>query len=143
MWGIYQSVFNDYLKGIISKYKNFLEVDLTTSIGFDGATASQRLTVFTPQIDSDAILFGANVDFTNVNVTVKITDSASGYVWNPNSQTPIHAVAGAAAQTMPVLALSCPFFLSRQSKLEMNFVNSATSLTTGGNITWRGVKLLT
>jgi hypothetical protein len=142
MWGIFQSVFNDYIKGILARYARYNEIALTTPIGFDGATASQQRQVYTPQIDSDCLIFGAGVDFTNVNVTVKVTDVASGYVWNPTTAAPIHSLAGAAAQVMPIILLTCPFFMSRQSKLQMDFTNSAASLTTGGNITWRGVKLL-
>lgn len=134
--------FADYIKGILARYSKFQPLQLSTPIGFDGSTASQRLTVFTPQIDSDALLFGANVDFSNALVTLRITDVASGYVWNPVNFTPIVAIAGIQTQVTPILALICPFFLSRQSKLQMDFVNSATSLTTNGNITWVGLKLL-
>lgn len=134
--------FNDYVNGILKKYARFLPLQLTTPIGFDGSTASQRLTVFTPQIDADALLFAANVDFSNAFVTVRITDSATGYVWNPINATPIVAIAGIQTQVMPLLSLVAPFFLSRQSKLQMDFVNSPTSLTTNGNITWVGLKLL-
>lgn len=134
--------FTDYVKGILSRYSKFLPLDLTTPIGFDGSTASQRLTVFTPQIDADALLFGANVDFSNALVTLKITDTATGYVWNPTNASPIVALAGIQTQVMPILPLVCPYFLSRQAKLQLDFVNSATSLTTNGNITWAGLKLL-
>lgn len=144
-WASINTVFYDYIQSILGKYKQYLELDLTTPIGFDGVTASQRLTVFTPNVDSDALLFGANVDFSNSSVTVKITDVASGYVWTLSTTglfTPIVAIAGVTTQNTPVLPLVCPFFLSRQSKLQMDFVNSAAALTTGGNITWRGIKLL-
>lgn len=138
----FAAYFQKFVEGIIGQYARYLPLKLTTAIGFDGATASQRLTVFTPQIDADALLFGANVDFSNANVTVKITDTASGYVWNPVSPSPIVAVAGVTTQVSPILGLVCPFFLSRQSKLQMDFTNSAAALTTDGNITWDGIKLL-
>ncbi|MDE2019801.1 MAG: hypothetical protein KGJ13_05665 [Patescibacteria group bacterium] len=132
--------FKDYVNAIIAQYKKFRPIDLTTSIGFTG-TVNERFTVFTPQVDSDCLIFGANVDFNNALVTIRITDTATGYVWNPTVYTPIVAVAGIQTQVTPVLPLICPFFLSRQSKLQMDFVNSASSATTGGNITWVGVKL--
>lgn len=143
MYGMtFAAYFQDFVKTIISQYRQYLPLKLTTSIGFDGSTASQRLTVFTPQIDADALLFGANVDFSNTSVTVKITDTATGYVWNPVTATPIVAIAGVTTQVSPILPVVCPFFLSRQSKLQMDFTNSASSLTTGGNITWDGLKLI-
>jgi hypothetical protein len=143
MYGMtFAAYFQKFVESILSQYSRYLPLKLTTSIGFDGTTASQRVTVFTPQIDADALLFGANVDFSNTAVTAKITDTASGYVWNPVSATPIVAIAGVTTQVSPILPLVCPFFLSRQSKLQMDFVNSPTSLTTGGNITWDGLKLI-
>jgi len=143
MYGItFAAYFYEFVKGIIGQYSRYVPLKLTTAIGFDGAIVSQQKTVFSPQIDADALLFGANVDFSNTNVTVKITDTASGYVWNPVSATPIVAVAGVTTQVSPILPLVCPFFLSRQSKLQMDFTNSATALTTGGNITWDGLKLI-
>lgn len=142
MHSAFAPYFSEYVKNILSKYKQFLPLQLTTPIGFDGATASQRLTVFTPQIDADALLFGANVDFSNAFVTLRITDTATGYVWNPVNFTPIVAIAGIQTQVSPILPLIVPFFLSRQSKLQMDFVNSPSTLTANGNITWVGLKLL-
>lgn len=143
MWANQNGVFNDFTKGILAQYRRYLELDLSTPIGFDGVTASQRLTVFTPVVDSDALLFGGSIDFAPLLVTVKITDTASGYVWNPRSFTPIGALCGTSTQVSPVLGLTVPFFLARNSTLQMDFVNSPTgTLVTAGNITWRGVKLL-
>lgn len=142
MWASIPNVFEDYVKSIIARYAKYLPLDLSIPIGFDGATASQQKTVFTPQIDADALLFGANVDFNNPLVTLRVTDTASGYVWNPVNYTPIAAIAGIQSQVTPILPLICPFFLSRQSKLQLDFINSAGSLTTNGTITWVGIKLL-
>ena len=148
---MYQSTnfFQRYIDEVLKNYARWQPILVSVAIGFDGATANQRLTVFTPQIDADALLFGANVDFSNANVTLKITDTQTGYVWNALQSnagstiegTPITAIAGIQTQVQPVLPLICPFFLSRQSKLQFDFKNSATSLTTGGNITWTGIKL--
>lgn len=145
----YHSVFNDWIKNIITKYRDIKPQYLTTAIGFT-AVASQMVTVFTPAVDADVMIFGFNVDFINAGVTLKITDTSSGYVWNvlqpsvtqPIQGTPIVAIAGITTQVTPVLRLVCPFFLSRQSKLMYDFQNSAVAPTTGGNITAVGVKLL-
>lgn len=150
MYSAFSGYFADYVRNVLGKYRNYLPLYLTCPIGFDGATASQRVTVFTPAVDADALLFGANVDFSNPLVNLKITDTASGYVWSiiqtisgsTLSGTPITAIAGVTTQALPILPLVVPFFLSRQSKLQLDFQNSATSLTTNGNITWVALKLL-
>ena len=141
--------FQAYVDAILKKYSRWEPLFLTIPIGFDGSTASQKVTVFTPQVDADALLFSANVDFHNSGVLLRITDTQSGYVWNVLQSnagatvagTPISAIAGVQTQVMPMLALTCPFFLSRQSKLQHDFTNSASSLTTSGNISWAGIKL--
>ncbi len=142
--------FQNYVAGILNDYKRWQPLYLTIPIGFNGSTANERVTVYTPQVDADALVFGFNVDFSNASVTVKISDTASGYVWNVFQSpiggnpegSPITAIAGIQTQVMPVLPLVCPYWLSKQSKLQLDFRNSATSLTTGGNITAIGLKLL-
>lgn len=142
MWGSNTNgYFSDFVKSILKNYRSYVELDLSAPIGFSGA-ASQRLTIYTPQIDSDALLFGAAVDFNNALVLIRVMDVSSGYQWSPQNDTPIGAIAGLGGQVMPVLDLTCPFFLSRNSKLQMDWTNSAAASTTGGNITWRGIKLL-
>lgn len=147
---IYQNLFSEFVRTVLARYKSWQPLYLSTLIGFDGTTASQRVTCFTPQVDSDALIFSANVNFSNPQVSVKITDTATGYSWNviqaatgsTTNGSSITAVAGSGSQVMPVLPLSCPFFLSRQSKLQMDFVNSATSPTASdATITWIGLKL--
>jgi len=151
MFGLFAPYFADYVKGILSKYSQFLPLELTTLIGFDGATASQRVTCFTPVVDSDAILFGAHTNFSNSAVTVRITDSGSGFSWNilqstPGTTlagTPITAIAGVQTEVMPVLPLIVPYFLNRQSRLQMDFTNSAAALAAStSSITWRALKLI-
>jgi hypothetical protein len=147
---IYQNLFSEYVRTILAKYKTNQPLYLSSLIGFDGTTASQRVTCFTPSIDADALIFSANVNFSNPQVQVKITDTASGYSWNvvqaatgtTVNGSSITALAGSGSQVMPLLPLTCPFFLSKQSKLQMDFVNSATSLTgSDATLTWVGVKL--
>jgi hypothetical protein len=150
-YGIYGGYFSEYVATILKKYKTWQPLYLTTLIGFDGSTASERTTCFTPQVDSDAILFGGHTNFSNAQVNLKISDTGSGYVWNvlqgatsaTTSGTPVTAIAGASTQVMPILAMVCPYFLSRQSKLQMDFTNSATSVAGAtSSITWVGIKLL-
>jgi hypothetical protein len=150
-YGIFGAYFAEYVATILKKYKTWQPLYLTTLIGFDGSTASERTTCFTPQVDSDAILFGANTNFSNAQVNVRISDTGSGYVWNiiqaatgsTASGTPVSAVAGASSQVAPILPLVCPYFLSRQSKLQMEFTNSATSISPStSSISWVGIKLL-
>jgi len=147
---IYQNLFSEYVRTILAKYKSNQPLYLSSLIGFDGTTASQRVTCFTPSIDADALIFSANVNFSNPQVQVKITDTASGYSWNvvqaatgsTVNGSSITALAGSGSQVMPLLPLTCPFFLSKQSKLQMDFVNSATSLTASdATLTWVGIKL--
>ena len=147
---IYQNLFSEYVRTILAKYKAHQPLYLSSLIGFDGTTASQRVTCFTPSIDADALIFSANVNFSNPQVQVKITDTASGYSWNvvqaatgsTVNGSSITALAGSGSQVMPLLPLTCPFFLSKQSKLQMDFVNSATSLTASdATLTWVGIKL--
>lgn len=151
MYGLYANFFADYVKGILSQYSSWIPLYLTTLIGFDGVTASQRVTCYTPAVDSDALLFGGHVNFSNAGVGVKITDSGSGYSWNvlqsvtgaTTSGTPITALAGVQTEVMPILALTCPYFLGRQSKLQMDFVNGSASIAAStSSITWVGLKLI-
>lgn len=140
--------FQGYVDNILKNYSRHQPLLVSVAIGFTG-TVNELITTFTPQIDADALLFGVNVDFSNANVVLKITDTQSGYVWNAlqsNSGTsiagtPITAIAGIQTQVTPVLPLVCPFFLSRQSKLQFDFKNSASSATTNGTITFTGIKL--
>ena len=148
---VYQNLFQEYVRTILAKYKTHQPLYLSSLIGFDGVTASQRVTCFTPSIDADALIFSANVNFSNAQVQVKITETASGYSWNviqaatgsTVNGSSITSIAGSGSQVMPLLPLSCPYFLSRQSKLQMDFVNSAVSLAgSDATLTWVGIKLL-
>lgn len=145
----FYELFRDYMAAILAKAKDYRPIELTSAIGFAGV-ASELSTVFTPPVDADVLIVGAHVDFSNSGVTVRIEDTSSGYQWNvlqstgsTNVQgTPVTALAGVTTQVMPVLGLVIPFFLSRQSKLKMDFRNSAAGPTTGGLWTWAGLKLL-
>lgn len=150
MYGVFSAYFADHVKTILANYKSWQPLYLTSLIGFDGVTANERVTTFTPQVDSDSLIFGAHVNFSNTQVNLKITDTGNGYAWNvlqaatgaTTSGTPVTAIAGATTQVMPVLALVCPYFLSRQGKLQMDFQNGSSSISPAtSTITWTGLKL--
>lgn len=144
----YSLLFQDYVNNLLKQYKQFKDHWLTTAIGFAGV-ASENSVVFTPPVDADFMIFGFNVDFSNAGVLVTMVDTSTGYNFMTLQSTgttslvgtPITAVAGLTTQVMPVLSLICPFWLSRQSKIQYNFRNSASAQTTGGNISAVGIKL--
>lgn len=152
MYGLFSGYFQDYVKTILAKYKTWVPLYLTTLIGFDGVTASERVTCYTPQVDADALIMGLHYSPSTqvAGVSVKITDSGSGYAWNvlqsvtgsTSPGTPITALAGIATEVMPVLPLVCPYFLGRQSKLQMDFTNGATPAPATASISFIGLKLL-
>jgi hypothetical protein len=136
---------NDYftmlLQELLTQYKEKFPIFLEVDIGFDGATASQRVEVSTQTVDYDVVIIGAHVNFSNSNVRIRVTDTSLGYVFN-NQFMPITAIAGVTTQVMPVLQLPAPWLLQRQSKLQMEFINSAASLTdANGRIVWTGIRV--
>lgn len=136
----FDSFLTGYIERILSGYNTQVPIYLTTSIGWDGLTVSQQVTVYTPPQDTDVLVYGVNVDFSNASATLQIQDTATGYVWNANF-TPFVAVAGISTQVRPVLPLPIPYLLKRQNKLQLVCKNSATSLTSNGNITFVGLRL--
>jgi hypothetical protein len=70
MYGLFSGYFSDYVKAVLAKYKTWQPLYLTSLIGFDGTTASERVTCFTPQVDSDALIFGAHTNFSNSQVNL-------------------------------------------------------------------------
>jgi hypothetical protein len=101
----------------------------------------------TSDVSEDIIIFGFTVDFSNAGVLVRIRSIPPNYQWmtrgddQPPQDTPINAIAGIFSQASPILQLVQPFFLKKQSRLEMQFTNSAAGATTGGLITARGLRL--
>lgn len=130
---------------IFACYEGYQTDFLTTSIGWDGTTASQPANVTSPVIDADHLLFAGNANFTNANATVRISSSTPSFNWMvaaPGVDTPVHAVFGTVAQVNQYVYLVEPFFLYRQGILSMNFTNSATSLTSStAKVTWMALKL--
>jgi hypothetical protein len=138
--------FTKYTYQILDRYRSHLEIVDSFAIGFTG-TASERLApVYTDVVDADVLWFAAHTNFSNANALVRIVSISPQYQWMANQQatpqdTPITAIAGVTTQALPVLPLIQPFFLKAQGRLQHIFTNSATSATTGGIWTWRGLKL--
>lgn len=138
---------NPYVQKILSNYEEWAPLESTATIGFNGSTASQKISVDTPEVDCDSLIFGGYVDFSNASATVRISSISPKYEWMSNNDqtpvdTPVPAIFGVLTQVEPVRPLILPVFLYRLGKLVMQFTNSATSLTTGGTVTWRGLRLL-
>lgn len=140
-------LYSPYVQKILSRYRTHLELIDSIPIGFTGSASEKPAPCFTSAVDTDALYFAINVNFTNANVLIRIESISPNYQWmaNENStpqDTPIGAIAGLSTQAMPVLPLIQPFFVKRQGRIKMQFTNSATSATTGGIITWRALKLV-
>jgi hypothetical protein len=139
--------FTKYTYAILDKYRNFEPLEQTTAIGFTGVAGERPPPVTTPDISEDSLLFGAQVNFNNPGVFVRIKSLSPQYEWMGDNQptpinTPITAIAGTFDQALPVLPLIQPAFLSAQGKLQMSFTNAAANPITGGFITWRGLRLV-
>ena len=140
--------FNPFTLRIMEKYGNWLELPDSVPIGFTGVASERPAAVYSNEVDADSLIFGFNVDFTSTGVQAWFRSISPQYEWMANSEatpqyTPISALAGISSQVMPVLPLIMPFFLKANGKLEMKFVNAATSPVTGGIITLRRLKLIT
>lgn len=137
--------FTKYVYRILDLYRVHLELVDTVAIGFAG-NASEKSVVFTNEISEDCLLFSASIDFVNAAATVRIQSLSPQYQWMSNDDptpvdTPVNAVAGIFSQVSPNLPLVQPYFLKRQGRLQMSFTNSPAAPTTGGNWTWRGLRL--
>lgn len=140
-------VFSPYVQKILNKYRTHLELVDTVPIGFTGAASEKPAPCFTSPVDTDALYFAINVNFTNQNVLVRIESISPNYQWMANQDptpqdTPIGAIAGLSTQALPVLPLIQPFFIKAQGRIKMRFTNAASSPVTGGIITWRALKLV-
>jgi hypothetical protein len=134
--------FSQYALDIIKQYRQKVPILLKVSIGFTGVVNEQPGLVYTPEVgDGDILLLDANVDFSNSGVLVQVADS-NGYFWS-KERVPISAVAGFQTQVTPCLPLPIEYLLLKKHTLQLDFRNSPSSATTGGNITFRGIKLLT
>lgn len=123
-----------------------MELVDTKDINFAGVANERPPAVSTSEVPEDILLFGATVDFSNAGVLVSIESISPAYKWmtTPDQaiqDTPINAIAGIFSQASPILQLVQPFFLKKNGRLSMQFQNSAVGPTTGGLITWRGLRL--
>lgn len=117
--------FQALLLKLLEAYNEHLPLLLEKDIPFT-ATASEEVSVSFDSVDYDVILVGASVNFSNSNVLCRISDTAKQYFFNQNMM-PITALAGVSTQVSPVLALPAPYKLDRQSRVQVEFKNSASS----------------
>lgn len=138
--------YDEQTKAIMAKYREHLIDFDTVLIGFSG-TLNERLTVYSHEVSDDTLIFALGVDFSTVDVLVRISSRSPQYDWMSNDDqtpqdTPIGAVAGFSDQVLPMLPLVKPFFLYGNGRIAFNFTNSATSAVTGGLLTIARLKLV-
>lgn len=138
---------NKYVQRILDRYRTHLELIDSIPINFTGTASERPAPCYTNPVDSDVLFFAGSVNFTNVNVLVRIKSQSPQYEWMTNNtgtpqDTPVNAVFGLSTQNMPVLPLIMPFFVGANGKLQMQFTNAASSAVTGGIVTWRALKLV-
>lgn len=139
----WQSKFTEQ---ILDHYATHMELVDTININFAGVASERPPATLTSDVSEDILLFGATVNFSNAGVLVRITADTPKYEWMADAlalpqDTPINAIAGIFSQAQPILMLAQPFFLKKHGRLRMQFTNSAAGPTTGGLITWRGLRL--
>jgi hypothetical protein len=96
--------FNKYVLAILDKYRNFEPLEQTAAIGFTGAVNERPPPCTTPEISEDSLLFGAQVNFNNPGVSVRIKSLSPQYEWMGDNSpapidTPITAIAGSSDPT--------------------------------------------
>lgn len=138
--------YSKFTEQILDHYRTHMELIDTQDINFTGVASERPAPALTADVSEDIILFGATVDFSNAGALVSIESISPSYKWmtTPDQQiqdTPINAIAGIFSQASPILQLVQPFFLKKNARLRMQFQNSAAGPTTGGLITWRGLRL--
>lgn len=141
--------YNDYVNRILSHYQEFMPLEDTIPIGFTGVASQRVAPVFSNEIAEDSLIFAAGVDFTTSQATearVRISSVSPVYDWMANidelpQDTPVGTLAGVIGTAMPVIALPMPFFIQRQGKVRLQFTNAIAAPITGGNWTFRGLRL--
>ena len=117
--------FQALLMRLLDKYNEHWPIFLEKDIPFT-AVADEQVDVVLDTVDYDVILVGASVNFSNSNVLCRISDTAKQYFFNQRFM-PITSLAGVSSQVSPVLALPAPYLLDRQSRVQIEFQNSASS----------------
>ena len=137
MFNIY---FQALLNRLLEKYNEHLPILLEKDIPFTAA-ANERVDVTLDSVDYDVILVGISVNFSNSNVLARVSDTAKQYFWSQNF-CPITSLAGVSTQVSPVLALPAPYLLDRQSRVQVEFINSASSASAStSKIVFHGIRV--
>jgi hypothetical protein len=134
----------DYGKGIVAKYGRQMPWIGTITIPFATiSSASQKTSeIPTDECTDDVLILEMGVNFLNALVRLIITDN-SQYQWMQNNVfAPIHTIAGAATQVMPILPIPIEYFLPKNNRLFFTFQNaSASPETVDRFLTVRGIRL--
>lgn len=138
--------YNKYIYQILDRYRTHMELIDTVNIGFTGVASERPAPVNTNEIAEDSLYFAAAVNFSNAAVTVRIRSQSPQYEWMSDDSstpvdTPVNAIAGVFSQSLPVLPLIQPYFIKKQGRLQMQFTNDSASPVTGGQWTWRALRL--
>ena len=137
MFNIY---FQALLNRLLEKYNEHLPILLEKDIPFTAA-ANERVDVTLDSVDYDVILVGISVNFSNSNVLARVSDTAKQYFWSQNF-CPITSLGGVSTQVSPVLALPAPYLLDRQSRVQVEFINSASSASAStSKIVFHGIRV--
>ena len=137
MFNIY---FQALLNRLLDRYNEHLPILLEKDIPFT-ATASERVDVSLDTVDYDVILVGVSVNFNNTLVQARVSDTAKQYFWSQNF-CPISSLAGISSQVSPVLPLPAPYLLDRQSRVQVEFINSASSPSAStSKIVFHGIRV--
>jgi hypothetical protein len=141
--------FTDYTYQILNRYRTHVVLDDTIPIGFTGVASQRVAPVFSNENSEDTLYFAAGVDFTTsqaLEALVRIRSVSPQYEWmandDPNPQdTPVGMIAGVIGTAMPLIQLVQPFFIAKQGRLQMQFTNAVATPITGGNWTWKALRL--
>lgn len=132
--------FQALLNRLLDQYNEHLPIFLEKDIPFT-STASERVDVVLDTVDYDVALVGASVNFSNSNVLCRISDTAKQYFFNQLFM-PITSLAGVSSQVTPMLPLPAPYKLDRQSRVQIEFQNSASSPSAStAKIVLHGIRL--
>lgn len=118
-----------YGQQIVSQYQGVVPEILTVTIPFSQYQSANATTntLSSDEVTDDILVLEFGVDFLNALVKMLIQDN-TGYFWNENQQfAPVHALAGAATQVMPIIPIPIEYFLPANSRLKFQFKNASSS----------------
>lgn len=130
---------SEYGKQVVSQYTKAVPFYLPVNLDLTGTASEIKKNKQSAPIPNDLLLLGAMASFDNDNVLVQVEDN--GYTWS-DDVVPVHAIAGASGNVQPIVPLPIEYLLGSNQRLKLQAQNSAASPTTGGVITWIGLRLI-